>query len=319
MSFQITESFVQEFSDNVVIQAQQKGSRLRPYVRQETIKGKAKAFDRIGAVDMVEKNGRHSNTPQLDTPHSRRWCYLKDFEWSDLIDDLDKVRILNDPTSEYVMVAYFAAGRTMDDHILKAADMIVKTGEDADGTPASLPIDQYVGAVDGSGNLGDMTVDTLRAIKQKFDEKDIDEEEARHIAITSHQLYSMLGDEKITNADYANVKALVEGKVDTFMGFKFHRLERVKKYATGGNFVINKNTGLVSTVAADANNLTAVGARKVVAWAEKGIILGVGSDVKADIGVRRDKSMATQAYISMAIGSTRMEDEKVVIALCTEA
>lgn len=310
MSLQITEAFVQQFSDNVVMQAQQKGTRLRGAVRTETIHGKSKAFDRIGQVEMVEKVSRHSNTPQLDTPHSRRWCYLKDWEWSDLIDDLDKVRVLNEPTSEYVMAAMWAAGRKMDDYIIAAADMTVVTGEDATGTPATLPNSQMYAANDGT-NFTDLNIRTLRAIKRKFDANDVDESIPRHIACTSNQIYSLLGETQITSADYANVKALVDGKVDTFMGFKFHRLERLTKQVSA----LSAST----TTGAVGSGTTVVGHRKVVAWAQDGIILGIGSDVKSRITERSDKGYATQPYINMAIGSTRMEEEKVFIALCKES
>lgn len=310
MSFQITESFVKEFSDNVVMLSQQRGTRLRPYVRQESIKGKSKAFDRIGAVEMVQKTGRHSNTPQIDTPHSRRWCFLADWEWADLIDDLDKVRILNEPTSEYVMAAMWAAGRKMDDYILAAADATITTGEEADGS-VSLPDTQKVCAFDSNG-LSDLNVDTLRYIKRKFDANEVDEQLERHIACTSNQIFAMLGEDRMTSSDYAQVKALSEGKIDTFMGFKFHRLERVLKQTTA-------LSGNAATGAVNSGSDSLLNARKVVAWAKPGIILGIGQDVKSDIGVRRDKSLATQAYISMAIGSTRMEEEQVVVAYCTEA
>jgi hypothetical protein len=36
----------------------------------------------------------------------------------------------------------------------------------------------------------------------------------------------LLALEKITSADYATVKALVQGAIDTFMGFKFVRSQR---------------------------------------------------------------------------------------------
>lgn len=312
MSMQITEAFVQEFTDNVMMLSQQKGSRLRPYVRNESIKGKAKAFDRIGVVNMVEKTSRHSDTPQLDTPHSRRWCFLKDYEWADLIDDLDKVRVLNEPTSEYVMAAMWAAGRTMDDRILEAADASIVTGEDVGSGPAAtMPNTQKVAAIDGAGNFDNLNVDTLRSIKLIMDANEVDENLERHIACTASQIYALLGDDRITSNDYNSVKALVEGKVDTFMGFKFHRLQRVLTQTSA--LSASATTGVVGSGSSVLNF------RKVVAWTQPSLVLGIGADVKSDISERKDKSLATQAYISMAIGATRLEEEQVVIALCKES
>lgn len=311
MSTQITEAFVQEFTDNIMMLSQQKGSKLRPYVRNESVNGKAKAFDRIGKVDMVEKTSRHSDTPQLDTPHSRRWMFLRDFEWADLIDDQDKIRVLNEPTSEYVMAAMWAAGRTMDDRIIEAADATIKTGEDiGSGADATMPNTQKIAAIDGAGNFDNLNVDALRAMKRIFDANDVDESQERYIACTASQIFALLGDDRITSGDYNTVKALVDGKIDTYMGFKFIRLQRVLTQTTA--LSASPTTGVVGS------GSSVLGHRKVIAWTQPSLILGIGQDVKSRISERDDKSYATQAYLSMSIGATRMEEEQVGLILCKE-
>jgi hypothetical protein len=310
MSFQITEAFVQQFSANIYMLAQQKGSRLRPFVRSEVIQGKSKAFDRIGTKTARRKTTRHEDTPQTDTPHSRRWCYLADYDDGDLIDDMDKIRILNDPTSEYMMAIAWALGRSMDDVILEAADGTAVTGEAADGT-ATLANTQKFAATDGTSNVN-LNVRTLRAIKKIFDANDIPEEIPRHIALTSSQLYSLLGQTEVTSADYNAVKALVNGQVDTFLGFKFHRLERVNLQS--GAVTVSATTGAVGSGSGDAN-----GYRKVIAWAQDGLVLGIGKDITGRIAERSDKCFSVQTYGAMSLGSVRMEEKKVVVAFCNEA
>ena len=46
---------------------------------------------------------------------------LDEYEWADLIDTADKVKMLADPTSQYAQTAAFAIGRSMDDVIITAA------------------------------------------------------------------------------------------------------------------------------------------------------------------------------------------------------
>jgi DNA-binding protein len=308
MSNQITEAFVKEFSSNVYMLSQQKGSRLRPYVRQESIKGKAKAFDRIGLALAQQSTGRHADTPQIDTPHSRRWCYLADYDWADLVDDMDKIRILNEPTSEYVMAAMWSLGRSMDDVIIAAADASVNTGEEAAST-ASHPNSQKIAANDGVA-LSNLNVNTLILIKSKFGSADVDPEIPLHIAVAQSQLDALLQDDQVTNADYASVKALVKGEVDTFMGFKFHRLQR-----------LGTQTAALSgspTTGAVGSGSSLIGTRKIIAWAQDGIILGIGQDMKSRVSERADKRYSVQAYASMSLGAVRMEEEKVVIGFCTE-
>jgi hypothetical protein len=57
---------------------------------------------------------------------------------------------------------------------------------------------------------------------------------------------------------------------------------------------------------------------KCFAFTEDAVKLAIGSDVKARIDERNDKSYATQVYYSMAIGATRMEEDKVVEIRCNE-
>lgn len=307
MSFSITQAFVQEFSSQVYMRAQQKGSRLRPYVRMETINGKAKALDRIGTTDAVRRTGRHQNTPFVGTPNDRRWIFLNDYEWSDLIDDADKVRMLLDPTSAYQMAAMWAMGRAMDDEILTAADATVMTGENLTDGTIDLPNSQKYLCNDGT-LFTRLNLKSLRGIKSKFGVNDVDADIPLHIACMQEDIDNLLLDTQVTSSDYTNVKALVQGDVDSFYGFKFHRLQRLQTQAVA--LAGDPVTGAIGSGAT-----ATLGKRKCVAWAEDGIILGIGQDMKTRISERDDKSYSTQVFVSMSIGAVRMDEQKVVIAI----
>jgi len=94
MSFQITTSFVEQYSRNVQHLSQQKGSLLRDKVDVESIVGKNAFFDQVGVATAVKRTSRHADTPQMDTPHARRRCSLVDYEYADLIDEQDKVKLV---------------------------------------------------------------------------------------------------------------------------------------------------------------------------------------------------------------------------------
>ena len=111
MSTQITTAFVEQYSSNVTMLSQQMGSKLRGAVDVETVRGKNAFFDQIGVTAAQARTTRHGATPQVDTPHSRRRVSLSDYEWADLIDDLDKVRMLIDPTSQYARAAHCCYGK----------------------------------------------------------------------------------------------------------------------------------------------------------------------------------------------------------------
>ena len=79
MSTQITTAFVNQYRANVEHLLQQKGSKLRPFVRVESQNSEFEYYDRIGSVDAVEVTSRHSDTPLISTPHDRRQISLRDF------------------------------------------------------------------------------------------------------------------------------------------------------------------------------------------------------------------------------------------------
>lgn len=311
MSFQVTTAFVQEFSANVYMAAQQKGSRLRPFVKMETIKGDSKRLDGIGVTEAVRRTGRHQNTPQVDTPHDARWIFLNDYEWADLVDDSDKIRMLNDPTSEYQMAAMWAMGRAMDDEILVAADATVMVGNKASDGTIDLPNAQKVMASDGT-NQTRLNLDTLRRIKSRFGRNDIDDSLALHVALSQEDLDNLLDDPEVTSADYNTVRALVKGEIDSYYGFRFHRLERLKVQSAA--IYGNPTTGAVQNSSGGGFSADLTNSKKVVAWAQDGLILGLGSDTKARITERDDKSYSTQVFVSMSIGAVRRDEKKVVIA-----
>ncbi len=288
MSFQVDAAHVNQYRNNVSMLVQQKGSRLRPFVRVEPQNSEFEFYDRIGATDAVEITGRHQDTPLVSTPHDRRRVSLRDYDWADLIDRQDKLKMLIDPTSAYAMNAVFAMGRKMDDTIIGAAFDTAysgKTGQTSVSFPAGNQVAvNYVES--GSAANGNLTIGKIRRAKEILDAHDNDPDEARIMTCTANSLHSLLRNIEITSQDYNVVKALVEGKVDTFMGFKFVRTQRL---LTDGS-----------------------GYRRHIAWVQSKLLLAVSQDPMVDVGPRRDKRNSTQVYVTMGIGATRMEEEGVV-------
>ena len=286
MSVQITTAFVEQYKSNVFHLAQQKGSKLRDAVRTESVVGKSHFFERIGSTAAVKRTSRHADTPRVDTPHSRRKVTMDDYDWADLIDDSDKVRLLISPQSEYAKAGAYAMGRTMDDVIIAAA-----TGNAFGGVSGGNSIPLPAGQKIAHGSTG-LTIAKLISAKEKLDAANVDPDEARTIVCSAKQISDLLGTTQITSADFNSVKALVQGDIDTFMGFKFIRSERL---------------GL------DSNNN-----RQVLAFTNTSMGLALGKDIQTKISERADKNYSTQVYLCMTIGATRVEDEKVIEIACTE-
>lgn len=310
MSFEITEAFVKQFNTTVIHLSQQQGSRLQNMVRRVDQKGKSQFFDRIGPVTASKKTARHSDTPLIDTPHSRRRVTLSDYEHADLIDDADKVRLLIDPTSDYVKTFMWAFGRAKDDEIIAAADGVAYAGEEG-GTSVAHPNSQKLAAVSAGAGSG-LNVQVLRRVKKLFGENDVDEAIKVHFAHTAEGLEDLLAETEVTSSDFNTVRALVRGEINEFLGMDYVRTQRLGTQSGALSFDVT--AGTVGAGAGNANGYT-----KNIAWAEDGLLLSMGADVISDVGPRRDKSMSTQVFMRMSIGSTRLEEEKVVIVFSNEA
>ena len=282
MSVQITTAFVEQYKGNVEHLVQQKGSRLRDCVSVESVTGKNAFFEQIGSTAAQVRTSRHSDTPRMDTPHSRRRVSLADYDWSDLIDNEDRVRMLIDPTGLYAKAAAMAMGRAMDDVIIAAADGTAFTGV-AGGTSTSyaagMTVDVQVG----------LNVGKLRAAKQLLDANEAEDGD-RYMVINAKQLQNLLAETEITSSDYSAIKSLVHGEVDTFLGFDFRRTERI---------------------GTDANS-----DHKVLYWHKSGMKLAIGSEPQVKISERDDKNYATQVFTSMSLGSTRMQEDLVGYIEC---
>jgi hypothetical protein len=168
----------------------------------------------------------------------------------------------------------------MDDVIIAAALGTAKTGKTG-ATSVTLPAGQKI-AVAASG----LTLAKLLSAKEILDAAENDPDEPRFLACPAKDITVLLNTTEIKSADFNTVKALASGQIDTFLGFKFIRTQRLT--LDGGS------------------------ARQCIAWRKSGVLLGIGQEVVTDIGPRRDKSMSIQVFVSMSLGGTRMEEEAVV-------
>ena len=285
MSTQITTAFVNQFSQNIQLLSQQMGSLLRNTVRQETVNGEKAFFEQIGSAVAQKRASRHASTPIMDTPHARRMVTMSDYEYADLVDDQDKIRLLISPESTYGKAAAAAIGRAMDDEIIDALGGTAKTGVSG-GTSTALPSGQKI----AHGSAG-LTIAKLISAKKIMDQNSVDPSIERYIVVSPEQIEDLLNTTSVTSADFNSVKALVNGTVDSFMGFKFITSNRLKDDGTS---------------------------RLCYAYAREGVVMALGKDVTAKIDPRPDKSYSTQIYYCSTFGASRMQEEMVIEIACNE-
>lgn len=290
MSAQITEAFVQQFADNFMHVAQQQGSRFESAVTVESgIVGMSKSINRLGQRTASQRLNRHADTPLNDQPHTTRFVDLYDWEDGDMIDDLDKVRMLVDPQSDCVKAMVNALNRAKDSVIISAIGGSARSGA---SSTVALPSTQKI-VVDGTNGL---TKAKLIAARGLFRKNECDEEagEELYLAYGNVQLQNLLSDTTLTNSEINTVLSLQAGNIQGAKLFGFNMIPSERQIRSG-------NT------------------RYCYAWAKSGVVLGVGRDVQVEVGKDPGKGFNTRVYAKMAIGAVRVEEEKVVEIACYEA
>jgi hypothetical protein len=294
MSFNVTTHFVQQYTTNVQLLLQQKGSKLRGTVSTGSYSGKAaKAVEQVGAVNAQKRTQRHGDTPLISTPSDARWIYPVDYEWADLIDDQDKLRMLIDPQSSYAQNGAYALGRAMDDEIISAFFGTSKTGENGSTNTSFATGTQQIAVATGSTGATGLNIAKLREAKKILMENEVDiDNEQLFCVITAEQHDDLLNEAQAISLDYNTRPVLVDGRITAFMGFNFVHCERL---------------------GVDASSY-----RRVPVYAKSGVHLGMWNDINTQISERADKGYSTQVYCKGTFGATRTEEKKVVEILCQE-
>jgi hypothetical protein len=130
--------------------------------------------------------------------------------------------------------------RSIDKLIYDGIDEVVMGGEN--GTvPIPRPTVNDI-AVDGaydangiwipnSGTNTGLTIDKLRKAKLSLDLEYAYELGEYYLICSPNQIDNLLGTVEVTSADYSSIKALVNGEVDSFMGFRFVKYNDVRTEA----------------------------------------------------------------------------------------
>ena len=291
----IPNHYTTQFDSNWKHLVQQKNSKLKEYVTIDSIEGKEKSYNQIDTTSMTQITDRSRDTRISDQAMAKRWIRPQQYDCAKLVDEWDE-QLLGEvvlPTSPIIQSHAAAYGRTCDTIIIGALGGTAFTG--TTGTTSTvLPSTQKV-AVNyvetGTAANSGLTIAKLRAAKFLFDSNDVDEEEERIIVVSAKQLQDLLRTIEVTSQDYNSVRALVDGSLNTFMGFKFRRTQLLPKTST---------------------------VRSVYAYVKSGVILAERG-LKTHMDIRTDLSHSLQIRSVASLAAVRMEEKKVVEIACDEA
>lgn len=288
MSINIPTHYVQQYSANIALLLQQKGSKLRNTVMTGAHVGKqASPVDQFGAVEMQAVTSRFAPMGRVDAATDRRWVFPSDFDLPQLIDEFDKLRLITDPSSAYVQNAVMAAGRQFDKLICSAFTGTAKTGE-AGGTSTSFTAGNEVDVATGGAN-SKLNVAKIKAVKELMMANFIDfDTEESYIGITAADHASLLNEIQVISSDFNARPVLVDGKISQFLGFNLVHCEQIETSLAGTNEVT------------------------LPVWVKSGMYLGLWNDIQNTVSRRNDlQGEPWQLYTIMTAGATRLEEDKV--------
>ena len=282
---------------------QQEVSRLDKYVTVETgLTGKMAAFDQYGLLAFTEKTTRMQSTTPEDAPTIRRVIHPKIFTKAVGFDEFDAKRLANIdvPVSKTIESLRAAAGRCMDKVMIDAFLGTNFIGENGTNT-ANLPASQIVAkdfVESGSAVSSNLTVGKLRKALTILQKNEAWSDERRAygdelvLACSSSQINALLQQQEVSSFDYNAVRALAEGRLDTFLGFRIIRTEQLPVDASG--------------------------IRSCIAWVKSRAQFGIWDDFKVKLSVRDDLDETLQIRAKFACGATRLQEEGFVKILCAE-
>jgi hypothetical protein len=205
MSIALSNAYVTLF-DAEVKQAYQGKAMLVGAVRQRRgVEGSTVKFPKVGRGVATPRIGQTDVTP-LNVGFSNVTLTLEDWIAAEYSDIFAQAKVNFDERSELVQVLGNAIGRRQDQLVLNALA----------NSSTSLTVGNDVGGTDSN-----MNVAKLRQAKGLMDKNNVPPTD-RGIVIHSNGLQSLLAETAVTSSDFNTVKALVNGELDTFLGFKFY-------------------------------------------------------------------------------------------------
>jgi hypothetical protein len=202
MAINVSTAFVDLF-DSEVKQAYQAESVLRGTMRTRTgVAGNTVKFPTIGKGVAKLRVPQTDVTP-LNVTYGQVTATMEDYIAAEYSDIFQQSHINFDERSELVQVVSKSIARRMDQIMIDALNAATGTS-----TVATT--------IGGAGT--NMNIEKLRATAKAMNQKNVPSE-GRNLLMHASQLDALLGETEITSQDFASVKALVQGEINTFMGF----------------------------------------------------------------------------------------------------
>lgn len=290
--------YTTQFSTNVELLLQQKGSKLRGRVREGAHVAKmASPINQIGTLALKAPNGRFAPLGRQDAAYDRRWVFPQEGEMAQLVDSFDELQTIVDPKSGLVETAANAVGRGWDDCLILQATGTATLGQDSSAlttetfVTASFQIASTFGSAAASGLTVAKFIECRRILEHYHNDLEMDRPT---MVIGSTQHSDLLNQVQVVSTEFAERPVLVAGVVRQFLGFDIVVSERLPQTTVGS-------------------------VRGVLAFVKSGLYLGVWKDMTHNIDIRTDLSGRPWQILTQTMyGATRTQPGKVIQILCAD-
>lgn len=224
MAVSISNAFVTLF-DTEVKQAYQADAVLRNTVRLRTgVTASTHKFSKIGS-GVAQIRVPQTDVSPLNVNYSQATVTLTDYIAAEYSDIFNQAKVNFDERQELVQVVAKAIGRRSDQMIIDALS----------GSGTTLTVANSVG-----GATTNMNMAKLREAQRLMNANNVPMED-RFIVMHASQLSNLLSETQVTSSDFNSVKALVQGEINTFMGFTFNVIgDRAEGGLTGGGSGVDR-------------------------------------------------------------------------------
>jgi N4-gp56 family major capsid protein len=264
--------------DAEVKQAYQGARALAGITRERTnVEGNQVKFPKIGKGVATVRVPQTDVTP-LNVTYSQVTATMSDYIAAEYSDIFNQQKVNFDERRELVQVVGNAIGRRMDQLVIDALN--------AASSPSTVGTD-----IGGTGS--NMNLAKLLAAKKALDTNNVPSE-GRCMVIHANGLSALLDETELTSSDFATVKALSTGEIDTFLGFKF-----------------------ITLGDRDEGGLPLPSTRTCFAFHRDAIGLGIGMGQKSEINYVPEKTSFLVSSMFSA-GAIAIDDEGIVKISATE-
>ena len=195
--------------DDMVKQAYQQSGKLRPTVRLKTgVVGSTHRFPKMGKGIATPRVPQTDVTP-MNIAHTNATATISDWNAPEYTDIFDQQKVNFDERRQLAFIIAAAIGRREDQLIIDALE--------AAGTTLTVSTD--IGGVGTNLNTA-----KAREAKKLLDAQGVPMDN-RHLVVHSNNIFGLLGDTQATSADFNSIRALVDGQINTWLGFSITALE----------------------------------------------------------------------------------------------